>query len=217
MIDRAIVLERSLTLSPLQVDLTDMFRKRPPRGPLVVTIERVDGATVTPISSPARMSTTGQLAFVGLGRSSIAGEVIDLRITVTAPDMVQETTAGTTALELSIVTWNSDSPPPGILTGAFRFYPATSYTFGPGVPILNGIAVDPAGDPLERASIFNEETVRGQLRTEEVRTGPDGRFRLPLRWSFGPTLIHATHPSGSTAEAVNLPADLTAITQLVLS
>jgi hypothetical protein len=62
--------------------------------------------------------------------------------------------------------------------------------------------------------VWASETVLNATLVEEVRTGGDGRFRLPLRWSAGSTDIHASHGALSGEITVTLPAGLSS-TQLI--
>jgi hypothetical protein len=207
-IDRAATLFTTRTaISPIWLVLQDTFLDSPPAGPVGVLVEQRRDGTWWPLGVPSRLTRSGNLAFPGLGRTTgVPGRVLDLRITVTAPRTVTESAPGGTRLWRTLLTWTPDRPPPVPAAETVRFLPAPGYVFGPGVPVLSGRVVAAGGDPVDGAHVSVTETVGGIPRIEEVRAGPDGGFRVPVRWSTGQARVDATLGPLSGFVIVPLPA-----------
>lgn len=210
-------LEPRVTASPVWLRLVDTFTGRPPTGPLDVRIERRDGARWIPLAVRHQVSSSGDLAFMDLGRAR-PGEAgsFDVRVSVTSPRTVADTATGDPFVVTTVTVWTDGSPPtPTALPVSFR--PGPDYRFGPGVPLLSGRVVDQAGRPLDRTLVSVTETVRGAPVVEEVMTTADGWFRLPLRWSSGFTQIDAVCGPLSATTIVTVPDDLPVTLTLTLT
>lgn len=220
MIDRATLhIEPVVAASPVWIQLRDTFTGRPPAGPVSVTLERRTGTTWVALAHPHRLSASGTLAFVGLGRTRDPGAVgpFDVRVTVVSPGTITEAWNGDPALTTTITPWAPDAPSVPSLPDSLRLFPGPSYAFPTRTPLLAGRVVDVNGDPVARARVWATETVQAQQLVEEVRSDDDGRFRLPLRWSDGATDIHAARGAISGAVTVTVPADLSTTHQIVLT
>ena len=212
--------ERRVAASPVWVRLTDTFTGRAPTGPLTVTLERLTAAGWVEVRLPYRLTAGGDLAFVNLGRTTDPGAMgaFDVRVTVTRPGSITETAAGTAALVTTITSWAPDAPVVPSTPDGVRLFPGPAYDFPARIPLLGGRVVDPAGDPVERARVWVDETVQSSLlRTEEVRTDAGGWFRLPVRWSDGPTDVRASRGALSGVTTVSLPAALSSLQQITLT
>lgn len=210
-------LESRVTATPVWLRLVDTFTGRPPTGPLDVRIERRDGASWIPLAVRHQVSPSGDVGFLDLGRGR-PGEAgsFDVRVTVTSPRTVTDTATGDPFVVTSVTVWTDESPPaPAVQRMSFR--PGPDYRFGPGVPLLSGRVVDPAGGPADRALVSVTEIVRGAPVVEEVMTSADGWFRLPLRWSSGSTQVDAARGSLSAGTGITVPDDLPVTVTLTLT
>jgi hypothetical protein len=211
--------EVTIAASPIWIRLEDTFTGRPPAGPVFVALERLDGQSWIPFDYPHQLSGTGDLAFINLGRTRDPGAIgsFDVRVTVTSPPTVTESFTGGPDLVTNVVAWAPDAPVTPLMPDNLRLFPGPGYAFPPGTPVLAGQVIDAAGDPVPRARVRATETVQNAQLVEEVRTGGDGRFRLPLRWSAGATDVHASHGLSSGVITVTLPADLSSTQQITLT
>jgi Carboxypeptidase regulatory-like domain len=209
----------SIAASPIWIRLEDTFTGEPPAGPVAVALERRDGQRWLPFAYRHRLSRTGDLGFVNLGRERDPATVgsFDVRVTVTSPHTVAESASGDAAIETTVAAWAPDAPAPALVPDTLRLFPGPSYAFPPGTPVLSGQVLDSAGDPVGRARVWAAETVQNAQLVEEVRTSGDGRFRLPLRWSAGATQIHASRGPSSGVITVTVPADLSSAQQITLT
>lgn len=211
--------ERLVAASPIWIQLRDTFRDRPPAGPLTVSLERRAGADWIPLAHRHQLSASGDLAFVGLGRTREPAAVppFDVRVTVTGPGTIAEAWNGEAALTTTVTPWSQEAPSVPALPDVLRLFPGPAYPFPPGTPLLAGIVVDASDVPVARARVSATETVQNQPRIEEVRTAEDGRFRLPLRWSAGDTDVLAAHGPATGSVTVTLPAALSATHKIVVT
>jgi hypothetical protein len=83
--------------------------------------------------------------------------------------------------------------------------------------VLTGRVVDGAGDPVDRARVRALETFGPTLVIEEVRTTPEGWFRLPLRWSVGATQVDADKGLLTDSISIVVPDDLRSLPTLTLT
>jgi hypothetical protein len=208
--------ESRLAASPIWLRLVDTHTGRRPADPVEVSLERRDGTAWVPWSVPHQLTGAGDLGFLDLarGRPGDTGSV-DVRVWVTSPGTVTDTTTGEAVVEITVPIW-SEAAPPTPAAQVVSFLPGPDYHFGNGVPLLAGRAVDAAGAPLDRCRVSVTETVRGSPVVERVMTNADGWFRLPLRWSSGATQVSATHGALTATAAITLPADLATILTLTL-
>lgn len=206
MIDRsAIALHRRSLLSPIWLTLRDTFRGAPPpRRALGVVVEQRRDGQWWPLPVATQLTASGHLAFPGLGQSAqTVGRFVTLRITLTVPGTVTEDAAGHDRLIRTLVTWNADRPPPVPVAEIVRFLPGPVYEFGPDVPVVTGHVAAADGSLTDRARVSVSEVVAGTARVEEVRAGPDGGFRIPVRWSAGQAMVDAA--LGALAGSVIVP------------
>jgi hypothetical protein len=211
--------EHLSTASPVWLHLVDTFTGNPPTGPIEVGLRRRVGATWVPFEFRHQYSSKGDLALLGLGRvgHGQAGTTFVLRITLGVARSIVETPAGGDTIELTITTWNDDSPPAPAVRGLVRCFPGPEYPFRPGVPVHAGRIVDAAGEPAAGARVRVTETVLANTVVEEVRTGAGGWFRLPLRWSSGSTTLDADRAGQSGSTTITLPADLGSVSVISIS
>jgi hypothetical protein len=173
--------------SPIWIRLRDTFVDGPPGGRVTVSLERLVETTWVPFAFRHRLSPSGDLAFVNLGRSGDPGATgaFDVRVTVSCTGTICEASNGEPTLTATIVAWAPDAPSVPSMPDHLRLFPGPDYPFPLGTPLLAGRVVDPNGDPAARARVWATATVQNAMLTEEVRSDGDGRFRLPLRWSAG--------------------------------
>jgi len=211
--------EPIVAASPIWIRLRDTFTGGPPAGPVSVSLERRVGVNWVPIEHPHQLSATGDLAFVNLGRARVPGAVgtFDVRVTVDSTGAISEAADGSAAVTKTITAWALGTPIVPLLPDNLRLFPGPSYAFPTRTPLLSGQVLDAHGDPAPRARVWATATVQNTLLTEEVRSGGDGRFRLPLRWSAGATDIHATHGAQAGSITVLVPADLSSTHQITLT
>jgi hypothetical protein len=197
--------------SPIWIRLLDAFTERPPRGPLAVALERrVAPSEWIPFAHPHRVGPGGDLAFLNLGRTNnpLTMGTFDVRVTVTAPGLIAEDAAGAPAITTTVTAWAPDAPSPPAHPDVLTFFPGPAYAYPAGLPLLAGRVVDPAGVPAARARVAATVVTPQGPRTEEARTGPDGFFRLPLRWATGAIDVTAALDGRTGAVTVTVPADL---------
>jgi hypothetical protein len=220
MIDRTtLTLESMVAASPIWIRLLDTFTGRPPAGPVHVSIERRVGAQWIVFEHRHQVSSTGDLAFVNLGRTRDpeALGTFDVRVTVNSQGTIPEASDGGAAVTQTITAWAPDAPTVPPLPDNLRLFPGPSYAFPSGTQLLAGRVIDTHGNPTPRARVWATATVQNTPLTEEVRSDSDGRFRLPLRWSAGATDIHATHGAQAGSITVVVPADLSSTHQITLN
>ncbi len=207
-----------MTLNPAEVDtlvaatpvwlrLVDTHTERRPRDVEVLLERRVGGDWVR-LEVPHQISSNGDLGFLGLGRGRLgsAGS-FDVRVTLRAPHTVVDAGGGAERWESTVAVW-TDETPPSPTPQEIRFFPAADYPFAPGTPLLAGRVVDVGGEPADRAAVRVTETVGAITRVEEVRSRPDGWFRLPLRWSAGSTQVDAALGAANGVLTIVVPDDL---------
>jgi len=210
-------LESRVAASPVWLRLIDVFVSAPPAGPLSVTLEKRDGSVWIPLTVPYQVSTGGDLGFLGLGRGRRGDTgTFDVRTTIASPRTLTDTPAGAPFVQTTVPVWSDDSPPTPTPQDVF-FLPGPDYRYGPGVPLLAGRVVDPAGGDVDRTRVSATETVRGQPKVEQAMTNADGWFRLPLRWSVGATQIDASRGSLTATATVTVPDDLRTMLTLNLT
>jgi Carboxypeptidase regulatory-like domain len=193
-----------ISATPVWLRLVDTHTRRRPRDVDVRLERRVGASDWVRLDVPHQISTHVDLGFLGLGRGRVgtAGS-FDVRVTLSAPGTVVDAGGGAERWEGTVDTW-TDQAPPTPTAQTVRFFPAPDYGFGAGTPLLAGRVVDATGAPVDRAEVRAVETVGATTLVEEVRTRPDGWFRLPLRWSAGSTQVVAALGglSGSTTIVV---------------
>jgi len=211
--------ETLVAASPIWIRLRDTFTGRPPSGPVAVSLERLVEATWVPFAFRHQLSSSGDLAFVNLGRSGDPGAIgtFDVRVTVSCPGTICEASNGEPALTAAIAAWPPDAPSVPSMPDELRLFPGPGYAFPLGTPLLAGRVVHSNGDPAARAHVWATATVQNTVLIEEVRSDGDGRFRLPLRWSAGATDIRATHGAESGSKLILVPADLSSTHQITLT
>jgi hypothetical protein len=220
MIDRStLALEPMVAASPIWIRLRDTFTGGPPTGPVSVSLQRRLGVDWLALEHRHQISATGDLAFVDLGRTRDPDAVgtFDVRVIVDSPGTISVASNGDAALTTKVTAWAPGAPIVPLLPDNLRLFPGPSYAFPTRTPLLSGQVLDSHGDPAPRARVWATATVQNRLLTEEVRSGGDGRFRLPLRWSAGATDIHATHGAQAGSITVVVPADLSSTHHITLT
>jgi len=202
--------------TPLWLRLRDTYTERPP-AEVDVVLERKVGSDWVVLQYPHQISSQGDLGFLNLGRApwGSAG-TFDVRVTCTAPRTISETSSREPALETTVAVWTDQSPPVPTIE-PISFFPAPDYAFSPATPLLTGRVIDGAGDPVDRARVRVIETFGATLVIEEVRTTPEGWFRLPLRWSSGATQVEADKGVLTDSIAIVVPDDLRSLPTLTLT
>ncbi|MEA2371756.1 MAG: hypothetical protein QOH12_2150 [Solirubrobacteraceae bacterium] len=211
--------EPSVAASPIWIRLRDAFTGRMPAGPISVSLERRVGSDWLAFAHRHQISSTGDLAFLNLGRTRDPGAVgsFDVRITVLSRGTIAEAPDGSAAITATVTAWAPGAPAVAPLPTELRLFPSPSYAFPAGTPLLAGRVVDVHGNAIPRARIWAAVTVQNRLLTEEVRSDGDGRFRLPLRWSVGATDIKATLGAQAGSITVSVPGDLSSTHQITLT
>jgi hypothetical protein len=219
MIDRAaLALERRVDASPIWVRLRDTFTKGAPLGPVKIRLETLRGQEWVPLEHPHRLSSGGDLAVIGLGRSRDPASVgtFPVRVWVSVPGSIAEPQP----VELAVTAWRPEAPSVPAGPTDCELHPGPTYRFPPGTPVLTGTVVLNNGTPVDRAVVRVTETVNNTSVTEQARTDELGAFRLALRWSAGATTVVAQprppHPPLAGSINVNVPADLSSIHQIVV-
>jgi hypothetical protein len=209
--------ESRVSASPIWLRLVDTFTGLAPVGPLNVHVEKKQGGTWIPLAVPYQVSSSGDLGFLDLGKGR-PGQTgtFDVRVFVTNRSTVAVTDAGDPFVTATVSMWTADVPPTPT-PQSVRFLPAPDYNFGPGVPLLSGRVVDSGGDPVDRERVSATEIVRSSPVVEEAMTTVDGWFRLPLRWSSGPTQIDAVCGSLTGTKTITLPGDLSTTVTLTVT
>lgn len=210
--------ETVTTGSPIWIRVRDAFTGSPPQGPLTVTLERRVQAEWVAFTHRLQITAGGDLALVGLGRCRDPATVdtFTVRITVHCPGTVPEAPDGDAALVRDVSAWSPHAPVTARLPDALRLYPGPGYRFPAGTPLVSG-RVTRDGAAADRARVWVTETVHHAPVAEEVRTGSDGRFRLPVRWSAGVTTVNASHGGHTGTVVISVPDDLSTTQQITLT
>jgi hypothetical protein len=211
--------QRRVSASPIWLQLRDTFTGRAPASPVSVALERRDGTRWLAFPHAHQLSPYGDLAFVNLGRTGHPATVgtFDVRVTVSVAGSVTVAADGAPTVTRSVTAWTPRARPATPAPETLSLFPGPDYPFSPQTPLLAGQVVLANGDPVPRARVWATETVQNALRTEEVRSGRDGRFRLPLRWSAGATDVNAALGADAGSITVIVPADLSLTHQITLT
>jgi hypothetical protein len=211
---RRLVQDRQVTRSPLWIRPYDEFADRRVTSGLEVTLERLaDGRWVEAVEKPT-ITSSGDIAFLGLGRAR-------------EPDLVG---VRTYRVKLEVDGYRADYPPPGgglvapvaawsperpptfdAILRVLPLLPATTYPFAPRTPLLNGSVRDAAGGSVVDAEVSATVSVGEVNRRERVLSDELGTFRLPLRWAQGATQIAVVKGALTCGATVTVPGDLSTI------
>jgi hypothetical protein len=187
--------ERRAVYSPAWLIPYDDFRRRPSTDGLRVELDRWDGAAWTPADVAALRTPGGVIAYPGLGRRSWPAEP--------GPQLYRSRLAGP-GLHALYLAENGDfyadrvgveflafpyddEHPPEILAQPqlVRLLPGPSFGFPPGTRVVRGVVRRAeTAQPVANALVES----RGQAAPdgvdwyERALSGPDGAFRLSLRW-----------------------------------
>lgn len=197
-----------IAATPIWLRLVDTHSGRRPRDVDVLLERRVGATEWVRLDVPHQISSNGDLSFLGLGRGPVgnAGS-FDVRVTLSVPGTVVDAGGGAERWQGTVAVW-TDQAPPTPTAQTVRFLPAPDYDFAAGTPLLAGRVVDAAGKPVDRAEVRVVETVGTMTLVEEVRTRPDGWFRVPMRWSEGNTQVVAALGGLSGTTVIVVPDDL---------
>jgi hypothetical protein len=211
--------ERMVTATPVWLRLLDRYTGRGPVGPIEVGLSREDGGRWVPFDARYEAKPDGNLGFPGLGRVTVgrAGLTFTVRIALTVPQTVVETAGSAAPVELTITTWDRDNPPPAPVPITVSCWPGPDYGYGPGVPVHPGRVLDGTGNGVAGARVTASAVVAGAPHVEEVRTGADGWFRIPLRWSSGATTVLADKAGAAGSATFSVPADLGSVSVITLT
>jgi hypothetical protein len=206
------VAETSLTYSPVGLRLLDELTDDAPLGKTTAYLDIRDASGVwRQTDIPAVRTPSGVVSYPGLERHT---EVIffvpqHYRVRISADLYVPLYQANSDGIEFDAYPYNDATPLPKNrivrLPQDLFLTPAPNYPFQGHIPVLRGIVIDPAKNPVPNALV-----TQGPI--ERVVTDSRGTFALPLRWAAQnvPIPIDAvdnrTHRLGSIP--VTLPGDL---------
>ena len=198
--------------APIAIRPIDDFNSSAPIGRIDVALDRQDGARWVPTDVKATRTSSGVIAYPGLGKvgDPVAAPVERYRVRLIDPDerLVYQPAYQFTldGLEFDVSPWN-DTVPPAVTPDrpeTVFLWPGTNYPFPHSVAVLRGRTFDAGGAPLPDARIATG--------LDHVLSDERGAFGLPVRLTApAPSIMviaeHArTGVSASTLVA--LPAGL---------
>ena len=176
--------ERSVSFSPVWFRLLDDLTGQPPLEPVLVRLDRREGAEWLPTDLPATVTPAGMLAYPGLERrrETTGTPPRRYRVRVEAEwyrPLYQELTGG---LGFDALPHNDHVQPPPPARRDLVLLPSVTYPFGTHIRPLRGVVVDQAGAPVENVLIQNQTQVGTVTRLERVLSDDRGAFALALRF-----------------------------------
>lgn len=192
---RVLVEERRAVYSPACLIPYDDFRRRPSTTGVRAELDRWDGAAWQPTVVPPVRTPSGSLIYPGLGRRSRPREADPqlYRSRLAAPGLLAlylaengDFSADRVGVEFLAFPYD-DEHPPEILARpqVVRLLPGPAFDFPPGTRVVRGtVRRAGTGQPVANALVESRgQTVPdGADWYERALTGPDGAFRLSLRW-----------------------------------
>jgi hypothetical protein len=204
------VAEEMQTYSPVGLRLLDELTDDAPLGKTTAYLDIRDASGVwRQTDIPAVRTPSGVVSYPGLERHADVAGLLPrhYRVRISADFYVPLYQSTSDGIEFDAYPFNDANPPQVIVRlpqDAF-LTPAPNYPFQGHIPVLRGIVIDPAKNPVPNALV-----TQGPI--ERVVTDSRGTFALPLRWAAQnvPIPIDAvdnrTHRLGSIP--VTLPGDL---------
>lgn len=204
--------ERTLLFSPVGLRLVDELTNQAPLGAVYATLDILDSGgkwqqtDVRPVVTPSAVISYPALE----RRVSVSGVPVQhYRVRLSADFYIPYYLANQEAIPFDAYPYNDENPPAVITRLALDtlLLPAPNYPFENHIPVLRGVVVDAAGNPVRNAYVT-------QSNKERTLTDPRGSFALPLRWiqANTPTEVDAADQrTGRTGSiSIQLPAALNA-------
>lgn len=209
--------EERVLYSPVGLRLVDDLTGGPPVSPVEAFLELQDGPEWRPVERQARITASSILGYPGLGRGIDAGgPPRRYRVRLEARFYRAGYRAADDGIEFDVAPYDDATPPVPVVSTAVTtaLLPAAAYPFAPHLPVLRGVVVDAAAQPV--ADVLVQEGMRERVLSDER-----GAFSLPLRWVAAgvSTTIDATDQRTGRTGSINvtLPGALAASQTITVS
>jgi hypothetical protein len=205
--------------SPVGLRLLDELTNQPPIGSVQAILDILDASgNWRQTDIEAVVTPSAVVSYPGLGRhATVTGiPVQKYRVRLSADFYIPYYQKNADGIPFDAYPYNDDNPPAVIAKLAIEtpLVPAPNYLFASHIPVLRGVVVDAAGDPVMNAYVT-------QSNNERALTDSRGEFVLPLRWVPVKTTvpIDATDVrTGRTGTiSIQFPADLNSSQKIPIS
>jgi hypothetical protein len=166
--------------SPIGLRLVDDFTGAGPRGRVDVFLDARDASGNWNATGVAAVKTlSGILSYPGLERHALVTGLPSrhYRVRLVAELYIPLYQRNSDGIEFDAFPYNDEHPPSSVNVGTQDavLTPAPNYRIEDHVPLLRGVVVDAANNPVKNALVT-------QGSKERVLTDLRGAFALPLRW-----------------------------------
>jgi len=175
------VVEQSRLYSPIGLRLVDELTGQAPLGKTEAQLDILDSSgTWRQTDLQAVRTPSGVVAYPGLEFHADATSLLPrhYRVRLLADLYVPLYRRNSAGIEFDAYPYDAVHPPQVVVQMAQDaiLTPAPNYPFSAHIPVLRGVVVDPAGNPVPDAVVT-------QGVSERVLTDSRGTFALPLRWA----------------------------------
>lgn len=227
-------LESSSLYAGLAIQLIDEFTsvpsanlEVPPLGWTTIDIDIDDNGTWRPLDADTLVIARTQTGAIWYPwreryRDATGMTARNYRVRVAAELYTPRYAFDSDGVVVPVSPYDDVNPPAAIPTSPTKItlLPSSMYPFAPAVPVLRGVVVDTAGNPVPDALVT---WTYGSLQSDSVLTDADGEFALPMRRAplDTPIDVHAERPPSGTGPAgdviVRIPQDLSTPHQIPIS
>ena len=187
--------EVTRTWSPLGLLPVDGFRSGPPFEPLIVRLDRLDGASWSETTLRCTRSTGGMITYPGLEHRPVVTPGMPpkrYRIRVDSQFYIPAFRAVRDGFEFLAPPFNETNPPAQIAAGVgmLSLVPGPAYPYEAGVRVLRGIVQNGNGSPVRDATVSYAPGLVEALSDE------GGHFALGLLRApqTGQIAVDVSHP-----------------------
>src|SRR5579862_6754648 len=179
--------EATAMYSPVGLRLLDELTNQPPIGSVQATLDVLDqNGAWRQTDIQAAVTPSAVVSYPGLGRhASVIGiPVQKYRVRLSADFYIPFYLKDADGIPFTAYPYNDENPPAVIAGLAIdtQLVPAPNYQFASHIPVLRGVVVDAAKNPVTNAYVT-------QSNKERALTDSRGEFALPLRWVTAKTKV----------------------------
>lgn len=172
--------EGLILYSPVGLRLLDELTSEAPIGNVQATLDILDAnATWRQTDIPEVLTPSGVITYPGLERHhDITGlQPRQYRVRLSADYYIPYYQGSQDGITFTADPYSDTQPPANavVISTDTPLLPATNYPFATYIPVLRGVVVDAANNPVPNAFV-----TQGNL--ERVLTDSRGTYALPLRW-----------------------------------
>jgi len=173
--------------SPVGLRLLDELTNQPPLGTVRATLDKLDAnGKWLPTDIPGVLTPSAVVSYPGLERHAVVTGLTfqTYRVRLNADLYIPYYLTNADGIQFKAYPYNDDNPPAVIAKVPIDtpLLPAPHYPFASHIPLLRGVVVDAAGDPVPNAYVT-------QSNNERALTDNRGEFALPLRWVKANTAV----------------------------